>query len=608
MSKLREFVAETHKVQSAFFESLSLIAEQLSETQCPIDYYLFANQRAFPNTFKYSRSNKTMSDQDRESNSGDRTPVIDDQNTGLQPPAQIPNPIEDLNLLVNAHTALAQVNSRIEKARLNQASKEDAVPQTEKDRGQQTRPKDLIRPLKTDWQRFSEQGDARRREFFRDVNSDFANCSLSDQGDHFAPQLAPPVQHIKQEVVVVQPLPVSQKFSGRRGEEVGSFIKHFEQVATCNRWDNAARYTHLPMHLQGAAKDWFTTHYKQPPHANDWRETVLELRRAFPANTALELERRLALREQGPGEDLNSFYWSMKKLCEQVNPGMPDSEKRDRIIRAMAAPFNCLVAMRQPKSCEELEEIVGTLISLKDCYPQQLLPGPSSEARQRADMPMVGPLTVERWHVRNKQYQDARERIVGKRETTAPWVPAPEFRRPRNWKERTSPVRELWDTDLMSTPSIIHDPSLGDHEQRFTHEDARRARYLPGQARMTQRDKEFFDRRSASEESQRRDQRRGDWGATGSRGQGNQRQDNSERRVRFAYGQGGVVPVPSRSPDRPQAAGILKPGSRDDGLPTRTYDGKVICWSCNQTGHFATYCPNREPQKPKASENQSQRR
>lgn len=254
------------------------------------------------------------------------------------------------------------------------------------------------------------------------MDFDFTKCSLTDDEEPLAS--LPPMQRLQQEVVIIQPLNVLQTFSGKRGEEAGKFIHHFEQVADYNRWSIVERYCRLPMHLRRAAKDWFSTHYQSQSDAKDWRKTLGEMKRVFPSDKNLERERRLALREQRPGEELSKFYWSMKKLCEQVNPTMSDFEKRDRLINAMASPYNTLVALQSPSSCKELEDIINKIATVDDFRPQQPLSGLTEwEKGDTLEKLDIGFNAHKRWLERNENYQEARERILGQREQNVqlPW-------------------------------------------------------------------------------------------------------------------------------------------------------------------------------------------
>lgn len=237
-----------------------------------------------------------------------------------------------------------------------------------------------------------------------------------------------------QEVVLRPRLEIGIGFSGGRDEDSHAFLGRFEQVAEANGWSEEVRLNQLQLNLSGSANAWFKSYHRHQGNPT-WADAANELRKTFPGKDHFTLETELMNKIQGPREDLNSYYWDMKNLCERVYKGCKDSDKVLRISRGMLPRYKAMLAGRGMDNCEELEiwirevtrlehpselketnqsattSSTNVVAPISSPAPQDAWPMPLPHYRAPEDLSNIPSYLHDSWRSKNDRYQERRNQV-----------------------------------------------------------------------------------------------------------------------------------------------------------------------------------------------------
>lgn len=124
-------------------------------------------------------------------------------------------------------------------------------------------------------------------------------------------------------------------FSGKSGEDVDDWLKHYERVSTYNRWDGTIRLANVVFFLSDTALLWFENHEES---LTSWDTFVTELKQCFgdSATKKKRAEQILQQRAQLPGETCTRYIEDVLKLCKEVNASMSEEDKVGHLLKGIA--------------------------------------------------------------------------------------------------------------------------------------------------------------------------------------------------------------------------------------------------------------------------------
>lgn len=120
------------------------------------------------------------------------------------------------------------------------------------------------------------------------------------------------------------------KFDGK-GVEWNSFLAHFEQVASWNRWDEGEKAAQLSMSLRGMAQDLLGTLTLAQIGNYNTLKTVLE-QRFSPRELEVAHRCQYRNRRRETGESAADFGYVVRRLAQKAYPNIPFNSLETQVI------------------------------------------------------------------------------------------------------------------------------------------------------------------------------------------------------------------------------------------------------------------------------------
>lgn len=140
--------------------------------------------------------------------------------------------------------------------------------------------------------------------------------------------VTPQIQHIRNPSV----------FRGEAGEDPNKWLTEYDRVAKYNKWDELFCLANVYFFFDGTAREWFENNEEQ---LTSWDLLKSELTRTFgdSRRTKKRAEEELNVRAQQHGESTQSYIQGVLRLCQQVNPQMPENERVSHLMKGIAEDF-----------------------------------------------------------------------------------------------------------------------------------------------------------------------------------------------------------------------------------------------------------------------------
>lgn len=142
-------------------------------------------------------------------------------------------------------------------------------------------------------------------------------------------------------------------YTGADDTDVDEWLTAYDRVGDHNKWDEAAKLSHVLFYLAGVASLWYNNHQAE---FQTWSEFKTSLADVFgrPAVRKLRAEQRLRERAQQPGETFTSYIEDVLDLCRKVDSTMAESDRIRNILKGIEDDaFNMLLA-KSPRSVAEI--------------------------------------------------------------------------------------------------------------------------------------------------------------------------------------------------------------------------------------------------------------
>lgn len=178
---------------------------------------------------------------------------------------------------------------------------------------------------------------------------------MNTDGDIPPPQPSTPGQHYR------EPRP----FSGKPGEDVEEWLKHYRRVSLYNHWDTASQRNNVPLFLEGTALMWYENHEE---NLTTWANFVDEIKKCFgdPTMKKKRAEQTLSQRAQVPGETCTMYIEEVLKLCKSVDPVMTDEDKVGHLLKGIAEDiYHYLIGKDDLQSANDIIRHCRTFEALK---------------------------------------------------------------------------------------------------------------------------------------------------------------------------------------------------------------------------------------------------
>ncbi|XP_075738635.1 uncharacterized protein LOC119166784 [Rhipicephalus microplus] len=135
---------------------------------------------------------------------------------------------------------------------------------------------------------------------------------------------------------------VPRSLSGRVGEDVDEWLKHFNRVSKYNCWDASSRLSNVGLFLQGTALVWFENHEET---ITTWEAFETEI--ASCCGDPLmkkRAEQTLMQRAQVPGETCTTYIEEILKSCKSIDSRMKEDDKVGHLLKGVAEDvYNFLI-------------------------------------------------------------------------------------------------------------------------------------------------------------------------------------------------------------------------------------------------------------------------
>ena len=126
-------------------------------------------------------------------------------------------------------------------------------------------------------------------------------------------------------------------FSGRKSQNVKSYMENYEAAGEANRWNGELKKQYLPFYLRDTARKWYNGYkIEVNTHTATWQEIKEALEEAFDNAEYKELlEIKLLNRRRLEGERLESHIYDVLDMCRQIDETMPDKLKIRHVRRGL---------------------------------------------------------------------------------------------------------------------------------------------------------------------------------------------------------------------------------------------------------------------------------
>jgi rubrerythrin len=132
------------------------------------------------------------------------------------------------------------------------------------------------------------------------------------------------------EDIVASPRHKARPREYRDGEEFGTYINHFERVATANGWPDATKLVQLETVLKGKAQRDFEAFIEESPEIT-WGQMIVQLKDELIPSVQKSLDAFAQLRMDGISP--KELYASLVRLSK-LSHGEMNAESRHIIVRA----------------------------------------------------------------------------------------------------------------------------------------------------------------------------------------------------------------------------------------------------------------------------------
>lgn len=113
-------------------------------------------------------------------------------------------------------------------------------------------------------------------------------------------------------------------YSGLSHENVTDFITKFNLVAKINRWRDETKINLLLTYVSGYASKWLSSYMKDNPGVT-WNVLEENFLKAFGQSShKYELQNLLETRVQSDAETPLQYYYTIRNLCQQIDPAMSE--------------------------------------------------------------------------------------------------------------------------------------------------------------------------------------------------------------------------------------------------------------------------------------------
>ena len=126
-------------------------------------------------------------------------------------------------------------------------------------------------------------------------------------------------------------------FSGKAGENISTWIRRFETVATALEWDHTRQLSQVGVYLTAFAGSWYskiTRDGTNPfPSWSAFRNAIIA--RFQAEDYKAQLKRQLNLRKFSTDESIEDYYNDVLTLCDQYDRDMEDADIVERLMNGL---------------------------------------------------------------------------------------------------------------------------------------------------------------------------------------------------------------------------------------------------------------------------------
>lgn len=141
-------------------------------------------------------------------------------------------------------------------------------------------------------------------------------------------------------------------FQGEAGQDPTRWLKEYDRVSKYNKWDDMFCLANVYFFLDGTARQWYENNEDQIPSWNDFKS---ELTKTFgdSKQTKIRAGEELKVRVQKLGESTQSYIQSVLRLCQEVNPDMPEEEKISHFMKGISEDIYQFILTKQPATTKD---------------------------------------------------------------------------------------------------------------------------------------------------------------------------------------------------------------------------------------------------------------
>ena len=142
-------------------------------------------------------------------------------------------------------------------------------------------------------------------------------------------------------------------FQGAAHEDVNDWLDQFDRVAIVQEWTEELKCQVFPLYLGGTALAWYSS--STPAVQDAWTDLKAGLIEAFkPVNYQGLMDTKLRQRRQANDETVIQYFYDVKRLCDKVDPAMPETSKISHILEGLLPYYAERVIPLQPDTCDDL--------------------------------------------------------------------------------------------------------------------------------------------------------------------------------------------------------------------------------------------------------------